>query len=133
MPQPGLEFLSTPTAGFEKDESSLLMPEPVKAEMNPNLPALNPRTNFRYQPEQSSLNGIEHMKANAITPQGATSHEELTIEEALNAIDNSTILNQFAGGLGGEKQSNQAMVLDQHFRNELPPLLDKELSPPRLS
>ena len=49
MPKPGQDF-NTPTAGVEKDES-MVMPEAVRNEICPNMPPLNPKTNFRYQPD----------------------------------------------------------------------------------
>ena len=63
------------------------------AESNPNMPVLNPKTNFRYIAEGSSLNGIAEMASaatDAINPVQA-----MTIEETLAAINNSTIMNQF--------------------------------------
>lgn len=59
MPKPSLEF-QTPTVGIEKDQSEVLS-EAVKAEDFPNMPALNPKTNFRYQGETSSMNGLSMM------------------------------------------------------------------------
>lgn len=51
MPKPSQEF-NTPTAGIEKDESiisaSLQGGEVVRNETGPNMPPLNPKTNFRY-------------------------------------------------------------------------------------
>ena len=63
--------------------------EPVKAELHPNMPPLNPKTNFRYIADQSSLNGISMMKPMDLDRQ----RDEMTIEETLAAIDSSTILN----------------------------------------
>ena len=60
MPKPGKDF-TTPTVGSDKFET-MLTPEPIRNEEHPNMPVLNPKTNFRYHPEQSSLNGIEAMK-----------------------------------------------------------------------
>ena len=47
MPKPSQEF-NTPTAGVEKDESMMIMTEAVSNEICPNMPPLNPKTNFRY-------------------------------------------------------------------------------------
>lgn len=94
MPKPSTQEFNTPTAGLENSfsvpEASLC--EPVKIEQGPNMPPLNPKTNFRYQPEQSSMNGISQMIA--IAPLETEKEKEyMTIEETLAAIDNSTILN----------------------------------------
>ena len=53
MPQPGRkDSFNTPTAGVEKDESMTMPPpEPISNEVCPNMPPLNPKTNFRYQPD----------------------------------------------------------------------------------
>ena len=56
--------------------------EQIKNEDTPNMPALNPKTNFRYQGDQSSLNGIAPMQ-----PIDAGEKKEMTIEETLAAMD----------------------------------------------
>lgn len=62
------------------------------------MPPLNLKTNFRYQPEQSSLNGISSMLPLEIEKEDGKD-QQMTIEQTLAAIDNSTILNQFSGPL----------------------------------
>lgn len=58
-------------------------------ESHPNMPPLNPRTNFRYDAKDSSLNGVEGM-----TPMAdIKAVKAMTIEETLAAINNSSILN----------------------------------------
>ena len=88
LPRPGSEF-HTPTAGLEK-EDSLIIPEPVNTELNPNMPALNAKTNFRYIGDASRLNGIIEMGPMPDQP------PTLTIEETLAAMNNSTIVHQFS-------------------------------------
>ena len=53
------------------------------------MPALNPRTNFRYNATDSSLNGVMSMTPIA----DIRNAQAMTIEETLAAINNSTILN----------------------------------------
>ena len=55
------------------------------------MPVLNPRTNFRYSQEQSSLNGILEM----VPMPPCHQMKQMTIEETLAAINNSAILHQF--------------------------------------
>ena len=49
LPRPSTHDFNTPTAGLEKDNSMLMQPaEAISAEDHPNMPPLNPKTNFRY-------------------------------------------------------------------------------------
>ena len=143
MPKPSQEF-NTPTAGVEKDES-MVMPEPVSNEIGPNMPPLNPRTNFRYQPDYSTLNGIQKMSPMAM--RSGAGGAELTIEQTLAAMNDSTIMNQFASqtGLDGTVAADPtnlslptSAILDmQKVSNFLPPApisnrAEEDILPPHL-
>ena len=94
LPRPSVnEELPTPPLMTEEREESTILPEPVNAESNPNMPVLNPKTNFRYSADGSSLNGIAEM--GSVATDVINPVQAMTIEETLAAINNSTIMNQF--------------------------------------
>ena len=146
LPRPSVnEELPTPPLMTEERDQSTILPEPVNAESNPNMPVLNPKTNFRYSAEDSSLNGIAEMASaatDAINPVQA-----MSIEETLAAINNSTIMNQFTsqgadfaqlpapnsvGAAAEMKEQPTVTILDSHAPADAP-LPQPERHSPKLS